>query len=51
MWTQTESIGKILDDLESEYVTRENVLRVQWNRDNMKQVLNRERAGLAFQNL
>jgi len=41
--TQTESIGKILDDLESEYLTRENVLSVQLSRDNMKQVLHLER--------
>ena len=39
---QTESIGKILDDLENEYLTRENIVSVQWSRDNMKQVLHRE---------
>ena len=42
--TQTESIGKILEDLEKEYVTTENYKSVQWNRENMRQVLHRERA-------
>jgi hypothetical protein len=42
--TQTEPIGKILDDLEAEYLTKENFKSVKWHRENMKQVLHRERA-------
>jgi len=41
--SQTESIGKIVDDLESEYLKRENFASVKWNRGNMMQVLYRER--------
>jgi len=40
--TQTESIGKILEDLEKEYLTTENYTSVQSNRENMRQVLHRE---------
>ncbi len=39
----TESVGKILDDLEGEYLNQGNVASVRWKRDNVKQILQRER--------
>ncbi len=42
----TNSIGQILDDLEKEYLTINNSDIVQWKRDNVMQVLRRERQKL-----
>jgi len=39
----TKSIGKILDDLEAEYLNQENLTSVQWKRGNVMQMLQRER--------
>jgi len=39
----TESVGKILDDLEGEYLNQGNLASVRWKRDNVKQMLQRER--------
>lgn len=39
----TKSIGKILDDLEAEYLNQENFTSVKWKRDNVKQILQRVR--------
>jgi hypothetical protein len=39
----TKSIGKILDDLETEYLNQENLTSVQWKRGNVMQMLQRER--------
>ncbi len=39
----TESVGKILVDLEDEYLNQGNLASVRWKRDNVKQMLQRER--------
>ncbi len=39
----TESIGRIIEDLEKEYLTKENFQSIQWNRANAKQAFHRER--------
>ncbi len=39
----TESVGKILVDLEDEYLNQGNLASVRWKRENVKQMLQRER--------
>ena len=39
----TESIGRIIDDLEKEYLTKENYKSIQWSSENAKQIFHRER--------
>jgi hypothetical protein len=36
----TESVGKILDDLEGGYLNQENLASVRWKRDNLDCCLN-----------